>query len=51
MGDKFDIPPQKQACQEFVATRQDWEPYHELSEFGVSTPTPLRRTAAPQLIQ
>jgi DNA invertase Pin-like site-specific DNA recombinase len=34
--DKFDIPMQKQACHEFIATRQDWNLYRELSEFGIS---------------
>jgi DNA invertase Pin-like site-specific DNA recombinase len=34
--DKFDIPMQKQSCHEFIESRQDWEFYRELSEFGVS---------------
>ncbi|MDR0520190.1 MAG: recombinase family protein [Clostridiales Family XIII bacterium] len=36
MDDKFDIPMQKQACQEFIDKRADWELCRELSEFGVS---------------
>jgi len=36
MEDKFDIPLQKQACNEFISTRHDWELYRELSEFGIS---------------
>jgi len=37
VGDeKFDIPMQKQACHEFIASRPDWEFYDEKSEFGIS---------------
>jgi DNA invertase Pin-like site-specific DNA recombinase len=36
MEDKLDIPMQKQECREFIAKKPDWEPYRELSEFGVS---------------
>lgn len=34
--DKDDIPMQKQACEEFIATRPDWQLYKELSEKGIS---------------
>ncbi|MCL2023936.1 MAG: recombinase family protein [Oscillospiraceae bacterium] len=34
--DKDDIPMQKQACQEFISARPDWELYNEISEKGVS---------------
>ena len=34
--DKDDIPMQKQACQEFIAARPDWDFYKEKAEKGVS---------------
>jgi DNA invertase Pin-like site-specific DNA recombinase len=36
IDDKFDIPMQKLACQEFIDAKPGWELYRELSEFGVS---------------
>ena len=33
---KDDIPMQQQACREFIAARQDWKLYKEVSEKGIS---------------
>jgi len=36
MGDKLDIPMQKQVCRAFIDTQPDWVFHNELSELGVS---------------